>query len=241
MTSTRFIAVATLAALCAAAAPAHDEPRQQGMRTMKFDADRAVIIAEVGMIVTEKDGRLTVEFIPPADRRPKETAGLDIAAGDEVGMAAGKKVSTVKDLRAAYDGARPGDEFKLGLRRDGKAYIAAFRRLDGKDLPKTMVIRRGGPDEDPNRDVLPALGVALEQKDGAVVVAETFPNAPKEMASGDVVVSLNGTGVKSLKDFAGAYDGVEVGGELKFELRRDGKSLTVVTKRNTPQRRVVVD
>jgi hypothetical protein len=53
-------------------------------------------------------------------------------------------------------------------------------------------------------------------------------------------VSLNGSAVKTLDDFSGAYDRVEVGGELKFGILRDGKAVTVVTKRNKPQGKVII-
>ena len=84
-------------AVCAGAtALAHDEkPRQKNMKMMQFDADKAVMINEAGMVIAEKDGKLAVEFIGPKETRPKETADLDIVAGDEVGMAAGKKVTSM--------------------------------------------------------------------------------------------------------------------------------------------------
>jgi S1-C subfamily serine protease len=234
----RIFALALAIAACAAPAPAHNERPQQKMM-MQFDADKAVIIREIGMVVTEKEGKLKVEFIPPADRRPKDSPDVDIIAGDEVGMAMGKKVSTAKGLRAAYDSVKPGLEFKLGLRRDGKAFIVAFRKMDDKDLPKMMVMK-SGEGENPNQDVRPALGVVIEQKDRKVFIADTFPNAPKEMQKGDVVVSVNGTAVKSLQGFSDVFDNVEVGGDVKFELSRGGKAVTVAIKRPRPQGQVIV-
>jgi S1-C subfamily serine protease len=241
MTSMRVLAVTLLLLSAAPALTAHNErPRQGGMRRLQFDADKAVIMQETGMVVVEKDGKLKVEFLPPAGRRPKETADADIAEGDEVGMAAGKKVTTAKELRAAYEAAKPGDEFKIGLRRDGRAVIVTFKKMDEKDLPKQMVIRREGG-ENPNRDLFPALGIGIELKDGRVLVAETLPNAPEGMESGDVIVSLNGTKVASVKGFSEVFDGVEVGGALKFELLRGGKTVTVEMKRPKPRGRVIVD
>ena len=239
MINPRIFALATLSALLAAAAFAHNERPQQKMMRMQFDADKSVLLQEAGAMVVEKEGKLAIEFVFPKDKQPKEVADLDIATGDEVGMAMGKKVATAKELRAAYDSTKPGQEFKVGLRRDGRAFIVAFRKLDEKDLPKTMVIKRDGSDN-PDQDVFPALGVAIGQKDGKVFVAETFPNAPKEMAKGDVVVSVNGTAVKDLKGFAGAYDSVEVGAEVKFELSRGGEAVHVTIKRPKPQGQVIV-
>lgn len=233
------LAVITVAIAVTVPAFAHDERPQQQQKMMRFDADKTVIVPETGMIVTEKDGKLTVEFIPPADQRPKKTADLDIAAGDEVGMAMGKKVTAVKDLRALLDSVKPGQEVKIGLRRDGRASVVTFKKMDEKDLPMKMVVKRDGGDN-PNQDVRPALGVVIEQKGGKVIIAETFPNAPKEMQTGDVVVSINGTAVKDLEGFSGVFDNVEVGGDVKFELDRGGRKLTVAIKRPKPQGQVIV-
>lgn len=243
MNNLRILAVALLVVTRAVALQAHDEkPQKKQMRTMQFDADKAVMIDEVGMVVTEKDGKLSVDFVPPKEQRPKATAELDVAAGDEVGMAAGKRVGSVKLLRAVYDSVKPGDEFKLGLRRDGQSFIVSFRKMDAKDLPqKRMMVRGSESDEGVERDVLPALGVALEMTKKGVEITETFPNAPKEMSKGDLIVSLNGKAVTNLADFSAAYDKTEVGGELKFEIIHEGKTLTVVTKRNKPQGRVIVN
>jgi S1-C subfamily serine protease len=239
MINSRISALLIMLAAAATTAFAHDEHPQQKTVKMQFDADKAVLLNEAGAMVVEKEGRLAVGFVFPKNGGSKEGADLDIAVGDEVGMSMGKKVSTVKELRAAYDSVKPGEEFRLGLRREGKAFIVAFKKLDEKDLPKTMVIKRGEGD-DPNQDVLPALGVAIGQKDGKVEIIDTFPNAPKEMAKGDVIVSLNGKAMKGLKDFSAVYDHAEVGAELEFELSRGGKTLIVVTKRNKPQGQVIV-
>jgi len=113
----------------------HGTPGKPRVMRMAFDADHAVMINEVGMVVTEEEGKLNVAFIPPKEARPKDAADLDIMEGDEIGMAAGKPVSSAKLLREAYESVRPGDEVKLGLRREGKSFIVVFTRKDGKDLP----------------------------------------------------------------------------------------------------------
>jgi S1-C subfamily serine protease len=231
--------LALMLAACATAAFPHDEPAQQQMKRMKFDAEKSVLIMEAGVVVTEKEGGLAVEHVFPKDRMPKEAAALDIAAGDEVGMAMGRKVSTARDLHAVYDSAKPGVEFKLGLRREGKAFIVAFKKQDPKEMQSTMVMKRSENDN-PNQDVRPALGVVIEQKGGKVIVVDAFPNAPKDMLKGDVVVSVNGTAVNDLQGFADVFDHVEVGADVKFVLSRAGKTVTVSIKRPKPQGQVIV-
>lgn len=235
----RIPVLALMIAACATAAFPHDEPPRQQMQRMKFDAEKSVLIMEAGVVVTEMKGALAVEHVFPKDRMPKEAAALDIVAGDEVGMAMGKKVSSAKELHAVYDSATPGIEFKLGLRRDGNAFIVTFKKQDPKEMQSTMVMKRSGGDN-PNQDVRPALGVVIEQKGGKVLVVDAFPNAPKDMQKGDVVVSVNGTAVKDLQGFSDVFDHVEVGSDVKFVLDRGGKSVTVAIKRPKPQGQVII-
>ncbi len=213
------------------------------MHMMKFDADKAVMIDEAGMIVTEGEGTLKVEFLPPKEARPGETADLDIAVGDEIGMASGKRVSTAKALREAYEAIRPGEEVKLGLRRDGKPFIVIFTKKDPKDLPRKMVIRSGG-DEDPDTDVLAALGIVIRAAGEAgareLVIAETLPNAPEGMSKGDVIRTLNGKSVKTPVEFSAIFDNVEIGGKLTFGLVRKGEAMTVTTERPEPQGKMII-
>jgi S1-C subfamily serine protease len=160
---------------------------------------------------------------------------VDLQRGDEVGMAAGKRVATIKELRAAYEGTRPGEEFKLGVRRDGRSIIVTFMRKDEKDMSGggQMVIRRGPGDE--NSDLFPALGLELEKKGDIVVVTETLPHASKDIQKGDVVVSLNGTAVKNVALFARALDATKVGEMLNIELLRKDKKVSVSFARPEPR------
>ena len=203
---------------------------------MQFKADDVVMIGEFGALIVQKEGTLKVAMVSPRERRPKETADADIAIGDEVGMANGKRVKSAKELRALYDSAQVGAEFKLGLRRDGQPHIVTFAKKDQKDLPGRMVIQRQGDD---NADLFPALGIGLEKKGDEVVVSETLPNAPREIHKGDAVKSLNGKPVKAVADFSKEFDATPLGDKLTFELLRDGKSVTVVTTRPEPRRQII--
>lgn len=203
-------------------------------RTMvRFNADSSVMFREIMTIVADEGGTLKVAMVPPADRRPEGMAAIDLQRGDEVGMAGGKRVKTIKELRAAYEASKPGEEFKLGVRRDGRSIVVSFARKDEKDMPGGMVIRRGPGDE--NSDVFPALGLMLEKKGATVVVNETMPHASKEFQKGDVVASLNGTSIKNVADFAKTLDATKVGDLLTFVLDRKGESVTVKMARPEPR------
>ena len=208
---------------------------QSGQRTMmRFNADSSVMLREIMTIVAYEGGTMRIMMVPPADRRPEGMPAVDLQRGDEVGMAGGKRIKTIKELRAAYDASKPGEEFKLGVRRDGKPLVVTFTRKDEKDMPAGgMVIRRGPGDG--NSDVFPALGLMLEKKEAGVVVAETMPHASKEIQKGDIVTALNSVSVKTVADFSKALDATKVGEKLTFQLERKGEKVTVSFPRPEPR------
>lgn len=202
---------------------------------MRFDADKSVMLREVMAIVGEEKGKLTIMMVPPADRRPDGMPEVDLQRGDEVAMAAGKRITSIKELRAAYDGTKPGEEFKIGVRREGRSIVFTFKRKEDPEMPGggTMVMRRGPGDE--NSHVFPALGLVLEKKEAGVIVSETLPHASKDIHKGDVVSTLNGTVVKTAADFAKALDATKVGAKLDLLLTRKGDTVTVSIMRPEPR------
>ena len=211
-----------------------------GAQMMQLDAAKTLIVGEVGAIVTEEEGKVKVSMMPPPDRRPPGMASVDLLIGDEIGMANGKPVKSIKELREVYERTEKGKEFKMGVRRDGKPHIVSFEKKDQKDMPQggQMVIRRGeGGDE--NSDFFPAFGIGIKKEKSAVVISEVLPHAPKEIKQGDIVQKLNGKEIKNAKDFTAEFDATKVGGELKLELLRDGKSVTVTAKRPEPRRQII--
>lgn len=235
MLHTRSLCLVALGVMLFVPLPAQSPSSPGGQqRTMvRFNADSSVMFREIMAIVADEGGTLKIAMVPPPDRRPAGMASVDLQRGDEVGMAGGKRVKTIKELRQAYDASKPGEEFKLGVRREGRPIIVTFTRKDDKDMPGGMVIRRGPGDE--NSDVFPALGLMLEKKGNAVVVNETMPHASKEFQKGDVVSSLNGTPIKNVADFAKTLDATKVGDELSFVLDRKGEAVKVKMARPEPK------
>lgn len=232
----RLFLASTAAILAVSTMPGQGWSTQGGQRMMRFDANTSVFLREIMTMVGEENGKLTIMMVPPADRRPEGMPEVDLQRGDEVGMAGGKRVANIKELRAAYEGAKPGKDFKLGVRRDGKAIVVAFVRKEEKDMPAgggQMVVRREAGDE--NSDVFPALGLALQKKGDAVVVIEAMPHASKEIKKGDVVSALNGATVKNVADFAKALDATKVGDTLTFGLQRGSEQVKVSFPRPEPR------
>jgi S1-C subfamily serine protease len=213
---------------------------QGGATMMQLSAKNTVILKEIGAIVTEDKGKVKVLMIPPANQRPQNMPDVDLQIGDEIGMASGKSVKSITDLRDAYEKSEVGKEFKIGVRRDGQAHIVSFERKDEKDMPQGggMVMRRDEPGDE-NSDFFPAFGIGIKKEEAGVVISQVLPNAPKDLKIGDVVQSLNGTPVKNAKDFTKAFDDTKIGGNLKLELLRDGKPVSVTAKRPEPRQQII--
>jgi PDZ domain-containing secreted protein len=213
-----------------------------GMRMMQFSADNALIIGEIGAVITEEKGIVKVLMIPPKDQRPKEMAEVDLVIGDEIGMAAGKRIKTIKELKDAYAHATVGEVFKMGVRREGQAHVVSFVKKDEKDMPKgqRMVVRQGGPQGDENSDFFPAFGIGIEKKGSDIVISETLPNAPKDLKKGDVVKTLNAKEIKSIADFNKEFDATKIGAALTLELMREGKKVVVSAPRPEPKGPVIM-
>jgi S1-C subfamily serine protease len=202
---------------------------------MRFNADDAVILQEIGAVIVKEGDKINVMMVPPPDAGPAGREVVDLKAGDEVGMANGKRVKAIGDLRTAYEATKPGEEFKLGIRRDGKAQIVTFTRKDAKDMPQggRMIVREEGGN--PNEDVFPALGFGIVTKEGTTTVNMLLPNAPKQIAEGDEVLSMNGKKVTKAADFSDGLDATKIGDELTMEFSHGGKAYTVKMKRPEPQ------
>ena len=208
---------------------------------MKFSSDNAFIVREIGAVITEEKGVMKIMMIPPKERRPQEMQEIDLLIGDEVGMAAGKRVKNIKELKEAYEQTQAGEAFKIGVRREGQAHVVSFMKKAEKDLPQggQMVIRRDGPGGDANSDMFPAFGIGIEKKGSDVLISEVLPNAPKDLKKGDIVKTLNGKEIKSIADFNKEFDATKIGAALKLELLRDGKQVIVSAPRPEPKQMIM--
>jgi S1-C subfamily serine protease len=104
--------------------------------------DNSVVIFEIGAVITAEDGQLTVlDVMDPSDL-PDGAAAVDIQSGDRVMIFNGKKVETIKDLRAAYDVAEAGKTSKLGFKRGENLLVVEFKQLSPGERPQKVMIRK---------------------------------------------------------------------------------------------------
>jgi S1-C subfamily serine protease len=95
------------------------------------------------------------------------------------------------------------------------------------------VIRQGG--KGGNVEVLPGLGVALQEADQAVSVATILPlpNLPESpFTEGDVIVSFGGKEIESLAQLMEIFKGFEIGSTIAVTVKRGDsrRNLELVNK-----------
>jgi len=206
-------------------------------RTLKFKPDSVVLLKELGVLVGHEQGVLKVLFAPPRGAKVKGVQRVDLAPGDEVGMAAGKRIRLAGELRELYEAAGSGSEFKLGVRREGKPIVATFIKKDPEELTAgagMMITRSEDPDEEGSR-LFPALGFRLAEEGGGLAVTEVFPGGAFELRTGDRINSLNGRPVPTLQAFDSVLSSIEVGEEAALLVRRKGTELTFSAPRPEPR------
>jgi hypothetical protein len=112
----------------------------QKMIVKKFEG---FMIPETGALFNANKGKVSCDFVPSSENRPKGYQDLDIKAGDLILYVNGKKIKTIKDLKDNYESFKAGDEIKLGIKCGEDLLITSFKKADPKDLPETMQITSG--------------------------------------------------------------------------------------------------
>lgn len=203
-------------------------------------------IPELGAIVARSDsGNLKVEHIMPPEARPKAYADVDVRTGDEILVANGKRVKTIKEIEQLYKAVPVGGEVKLGIQRGQEMMISRFAKADPKDLPqrKMVVINSDGPAGDIRP--LPNLGIILGKAKEGVVVKEMSEKPAKAFTDagvkpGDRLVSINGKAIGNLDEFSREFLAVPPGETMTWVVAHDGKNLSLSLVRPEPQGQVII-
>jgi S1-C subfamily serine protease len=221
--------------LCTTLLTAWQEPRRI---TRSFPFDDAVILREIGAVVTPKEGKLSVEVVLGNN----EQQSSEIRKDDIILMANGKKVPSVKELRKQYEQSKPGDAFKLGVKRGEELLLVSFVRKSEEEMNKQtgggqMVMRM---EQKEGEVLLPALGLKLATEEQAAVVKEVLPSAASNFTSftpksGDIIRSLNGTAVKSAEAFDEQYSALDAGTKVTIVIAQNGKDFTATFAKPKPK------
>jgi hypothetical protein len=155
----------------------------------------------------------------------------------------GRRTKTVSDLSAAHAGIAAGAEITLGIQRGPQMMNVSFPKADPKDLP--MRTMRIVTNDEPGTQVFPAVGVALKEKDNAVIVgsivdAESTPLKGLDVKAGDIIRGINGKQVSTVKAYAEIFDAIVVGGKVIWQTERKGVRREIIFVRPKPMGRMII-
>jgi PDZ domain-containing secreted protein len=212
-------------------------------------------LRELGAILGQEGEHVKVMAVMPKEQRPQAYQAVDIAEGDLMLFLNGKRVKSVKEFGQSYNSLALGDTIKLGVRRKEERLIAAFAKIDPKDLPVQVAHRvmvggdgqitqekstDGGKTFKMSRTIagnaseitpIPGLGVILGSEDGKVKIIDKLPIPVKglegvDLQAGDALQSLNGNAVASVSAFNAAFEKIAVGAKVELQYLRKDKSMT---------------
>ena len=220
----RFLVFALLLPACAAVG--QDVVSQGGgPRVLKFSPDSVLLIKEIGALVGHQEGVLKVLLAPPRKGNLTGVQPVDLAEGDEIGMAEGKRLRAISELKPLYDAAPVGSEFTLGVRRDGRPIVVKFRRQSPGEMGSGGLIMIRPGDEEGTR-LFPALGFRLKDEPYGLTVEEVLPGGPFPVQPGDGIRSLNGKKTGTVEEFETVLATIEVGQETALLISRGGTERT---------------
>jgi hypothetical protein len=209
------------------------------MRVMRFTKGEAFPLPGVGAIIVQDGSSLRVQFIPPSERRPEKYRAVDLQADDRILMLNEIRVKTIAEFEKRHEAIAVGGEIKLGIQRGQEFMIATYLKPDPKDLPQMQmrIVKAGEGGED--TEVLPAVGVILTAKGKKVVISALIEPATSavrdlDVKEGDVITTINGKTVTSLRSFVSVFDKTAVGSKVEWVADRKGKSVTVSFPRPKP-------
>lgn len=206
-------------------------------------SENVFLLTECMAVLVNEEETIEVRILMPVEHRPEGYAEIDLKKGDEILMLNAKRVRKVKDLKEIYEGLEPGEPVKLGIQRDMEMFILTFQKVDPKSLPKREVkmIREGGGMGPGGAVRLANFGgvLAVKEMNGQVFVHKIFPNLKEALdedalQEGDHILTVNGTQVESNRQFADVYTKIDVGGEVRLTISRDGKQKKLIFKKPQP-------
>jgi hypothetical protein len=238
-----------------------------GAEVIKADVDEVFFLQELGALIKQDEETIRVDFVAPADNRTKEYRSVDIESGDIIAMLNGKRVNSVKDLKANYEAAEVGEDIKFGIKRDKRMMIVEFAKADLEKMPQQqmMMVTMDGDGEGtvkttsgPETRVIKMeagsvgnvtlleLGLLLGEDEESLIVTDILPHASKrlgdiDMGEGDIVKSIQGEPVTTIDEFADLYESIPVGDTVSLVFQHEGKEVHTSFPRPNPQKTMKIE
>ena len=223
-----------------------------GAKVIKADADQVFFLQELGALIMQDEETIRVDFVAPADSRTKAYRSVDIESGDIIAMLNGKRLKSVKDLKAIYEEAEVGEEIKFGIKRDKRMTIVAFPKADPENAPQQQMMMVTMDDDgegtvsttsgsetrvikmeagSAGNVTLLELGLLLGEDEESLIVTDMLPHASKilsgiDIAEGDLVKSIQGKSVTTLDEFSDLYESIPAGDTVSLTFQHEGKDIS---------------
>ena len=196
------------------------------------------LLKELGAVCAMEAGAVKVITVMPPAQRPEAYKDVDLQQDDIISMANGRHIGAIKDLQAIYDSLSVGGTLKLGIRRAGEMRLASLTKGNPKDFPHLqMKVVHGGDGGD--LETFPAVGVAIRMKGKTLVIDELLPGESPvrklDVKPGDIIASVNGRPVTSLKEYEDVFDSLAPGKDVTWSLVRGESRYSVTFSKPKPR------
>jgi len=178
--------------------------------------------AWIGVSIADGENGVTVQEVMP--NSPAASAGIQ--ADDVIMELEGASLATAQELIDALRAYKPGDAVELALKR-GEENLTLSVELG--TFPQEMP--RNRRDDAPRFfgvDVLPNLGVLIEETDAGWQVTQVLPFMQEsQLEAGDIITAINGEAVAELnrRDLLGNLR--REAESLEVTILRDGEEITL--------------
>ena len=213
-------------------------PHKEVRRMQRTLEGEPFLLKELGAVCAVDGGVVKAITVMPPAQRPAAYKDVDLQQDDVILMANGRHIATVNDLQLLYDSLAVGGLFKLGVKRGEEMHLVSLTKGNPKDLPQLqMKIIHGG--DGGETETFPAVGVAIRMKGKALVIDELFPGETPvrklDVKRGDIIVSVNGKDVSSLKEYEDVFDKIAPGKDVTWLLTRGQDKHSVTFVRSQPR------
>jgi serine protease Do len=154
---------------------------------------------------------------------PAERAGLK--SGDVIVSVDGQDVSHSEELPRIVARHAPGTKVRLGVlhdkhQRDAEVTLASIKEEGSRDVPSSQE-PNSAPTDHPT-----ALGIAVSEEDGHVIVGRVAPDGPSDgkLRVGDVIEEIGGQRVTSASDLSAKVRGLGAGKPVLLRVKRGDQS-----------------
>ena len=210
-------------------------------RTMTFDASSSFLFQEFEALIVEKDDQLQVELSLSKASAKNPSIDDKLKKDDLILMMNGTRLTSINDIRAAYENLAEGDEIKIGVRRGQERFILRKEKGENPKHIKNKVMTMDMElDEDTYPVVVSELGLILADKNHQNEITKVIePLLPEELKTIEVqsfsVQSINGETFKYADEVKMYIEKLSIGDEIELNLANQDDEILISLDKQKPK------